>query len=68
MAKRPIIAKADRESGPGAELLALCQRITEHGKLTEEGIKELIRWLRNNKAVNLPAKDYLTEILSQIAA
>lgn len=68
MAKRVTIAKADRDSGPGAELMALCQRITVGGKLTEDGIKELIRWLRNNGSANLPAKDHLTEVMTKIVA
>jgi hypothetical protein len=68
MVKRPSLSKAECKSGPGAELLQLCQRVTEQGKLTQNGIKELIRWLRDNKGTKLPAKDYLTATVLRVVA
>jgi hypothetical protein len=68
MGKRPLLSKAECNSGPGAELLQLCQQITEQGKLTQNGIKVLIRWLRDNKATKSPAKDYLTATVIRLVA
>lgn len=68
MAKRVRLTKADRASAAGCELLSLCQRLTEFGQLNEDGIKELICWLRNHKDANLPAIEFLTETIAKIAA
>lgn len=68
MAKRVSLSKSDRATPVGAALLSLCQRITEPGKLTEQGIKELIAWLRNNRDPALPAKEFLTAIVVRIVS
>jgi len=68
MAKRVSITRAQRESRIGAELLELCQRVTEDGRLSEKGIKEIVRWLRNNRDADLPAKDFLLEKVARIVA
>src|SRR5262245_14223406 len=68
MSKRISLSKEECKSGPGAELLQLCQRITEQGMLAENGINELIRWLRDNRGAELPAKDHLMAIVVRVVA
>ncbi|MDD4888308.1 MAG: HIRAN domain-containing protein [Phycisphaerae bacterium] len=68
MPERVSLTKAQRESGIGAELLVLCQSMTEDGTLSLDEIKELVRWLRDNREADLPAKDYLFETVSRIVA
>lgn len=52
----------------GAELLALCQTITEDGRLTDLEVGELKQWLSTNRNSDLPAIDYLVEIVEEILA
>jgi excisionase family DNA binding protein len=68
MAKRLSLSKSEQATPAGAELVALCLRVTEQGRLTEEGIREVIRWLKENRAADLPAKDYLTQTMARIVA
>jgi hypothetical protein len=68
MAKRRHLTKSEQTTPKGAELILLCERITVSGRLTEPGIRELIRWLRLNRGVGIPAVEVLTEIVSRIVS
>jgi hypothetical protein len=46
---RLSLTKAQLESAPGAELLALCQSITSDGFLVKDKIVELTTGLRANR-------------------
>jgi hypothetical protein len=66
--RRLSLTKAQRETVAGAELLSLCQTITEDGSLSEEEIAALRQWLDDNRSAPLPAIPFLTETVEQILA
>jgi len=68
MARRLSLSKSERASPQGAELLSLCLRITDQGKLNEEGIRDLIRWLRNNSNAPLASREFLTQTVARVVA
>ena len=66
---RVYLSKTDVATDAGAELLQLCLRITDDGKIDLEEIKSLIRWLRVNwKNESIPAIPYLYDIMKRITA
>lgn len=68
--KKPELSltKAQIRSAIGAELLSLCQNITEDGRLQREEIKALRDWLRRNRQADLPAIGFLCETVENIIA
>lgn len=68
MSRRVSLTKSERSSGIGAELLALCQTVTDDGYLSKDEINELRRWLKDNRDTDLPAIAFLHETLERILA
>ena len=65
MAKRVSLSKL-QHAAHGSSLLALCQRVTEQGILTKDGIKDVLRWLNANRDLDLPAKDFLLQTVREV--
>lgn len=66
-AKRRIsITKLQRESEVAAELISLCQTVTEDGHLDEAEVRALREWLVENRKSDLPAVDFLVETVEHI--
>jgi hypothetical protein len=63
---RLSLTKAQLQAGIGAELLALCQSITEDGKLSDEEIGALREWLDTNRSSDLPSIEFLAETVERI--
>lgn len=68
MSRRVSLTKSERSSGIGAELLALCQTVTDDGYLSKDEISELRRWLKDNRDTDLPAVTFLHETVERILA
>ncbi|MBL9124342.1 MAG: hypothetical protein JNG90_11975 [Planctomycetaceae bacterium] len=68
MSRRVSLTRSERASGIGAELLALCQTVTDDGYLAREEIAELRRWLKDNRDSDLPAITFLHETVERILA
>lgn len=65
---RLSLTKTQAQAGVGAELLALCQSITEDGKLQKEEIKALRDWLGINQNSDFPSIGFLCETVGRIIA
>jgi hypothetical protein len=52
----------------GAELLSLCQSATADGRLSTSEIGELRTWLDSKGVAELPAVDYLRELVARVVA
>jgi hypothetical protein len=65
---RVSLTKAQRQSAAGAELLALCQTVTEDGTISEGEVAALREWLDENAAADLPAQKFLAETVERIIA
>jgi hypothetical protein len=65
---RRSLTRAQILSGAGAELLVLCETVTEDGSLNKEEILALRSWLLANKDAGLPAIDFLVMTLERIIA
>lgn len=70
MSRKPRLSltKTQIQAGVGAELLALCQAVTEDGSLSKEEIVELRLWLNANRSADLPAVAFLVETVERIVA
>jgi hypothetical protein len=66
--RRLSITKLQRESAAGAELIALCQTVTEDGSLSSEEVAALEQWLVDHESTGLPARDYLFHTVRKIVA
>jgi len=64
--RRMSLTKAQRQAGAGAELLALCQSITEDGSISKQEMLALRAWLKANKDSNLPAVEFLSTTVEAI--
>lgn len=60
---RLSLTKAQIQTAAGAELLALCQTVTEDGSLSEEEIAGLRSWLEENRSVGFPSIEHLSRII-----
>jgi len=56
--RRTTITKLQRHTAAGAELIELCQTITEDGALTDDEVMRLKQWLADNRESDLPARDF----------
>jgi hypothetical protein len=65
---RISLTKAQLQTAAGAELLALCQSVTEDGSLSKEEIIGIRDWLVRNRDVELPSVQFLFETLKSILA
>ena len=63
---RLSITKSQVAAGPGTELLALCQTITEDGSLSDAEIGHLRDWLAENRGGELPAIGFLASVVETI--
>lgn len=68
MQERVSLTKSQRESGIGAELLSLCQAVTDDGQLSKSEVLELRRWLKTNRRADLPAIAFLNKTVERIIA
>jgi hypothetical protein len=66
--RRVSITKLQRQTIAGAELIALCQTITEDGSLAREEVEALQQWLDDNHDSDLPAIDFLRQTVQRIVA
>ena len=66
--RRVTLTKAQLQAESGAELLALCQALTEDGRLTDIEIGQLSQWLSSHRDSDLPAIDFLVKTVEQILA
>ena len=67
-ARRLSITKLQRNEAAVTDLISICQAATADGTLSDSEIAELQEWTRSNEDLDLPAKDYLSETISRIAA
>lgn len=63
---RVSLSKKQQETIAGADLIALCQTITEDGQIANEEIIDLRNWLAANRDSGLPAIDFLVETVERI--
>ena len=64
--RRISITKLQRQTAAGAELISLCQTITEDGRLSDEEVTALRQWVDDHISVDLPARDFLLETVRRI--
>jgi DNA polymerase-3 subunit epsilon len=65
---RLSLTKSQLQTAAGAELLNLCQSLTEDGHLMDEEVTALKTWLEENRNTDLPSSDFLTTAVKQIIA
>jgi hypothetical protein len=65
---RVSLTKTQIQAGVGAELLALCQTVTEDGSLSKDEILALVAWLKANQSSDLPAVVFLKTTVERIIA
>jgi HIRAN domain-containing protein len=66
--RRTSITKLQRETAAAAELISLCQTVTEDGHLADEEIAGLRQWLLDHRGSDLPAIAFLLETVDRILA
>lgn len=66
--KTDSITKSDARTAAGAELLLLCQSITEDGRLSSDEIRLLRDWVNQNWLCELPSAAFLKSLLQRILA
>lgn len=66
--RRVSITKLQRETASGAELIAICQSITEDGSVTSDEVYSLKRWLEANRDCQLPASQLLFSTVERVIA
>ena len=59
---------AEEQAAKLNELVCLCQAVLADGEISLDEIKELIRWLRTNRNLQLPAVRSLIELMLRITA
>ena len=64
--QRISLTKQQLQNKAGLELLELCQTITAEGKLTDQEILSLKKWLDENAEADLRSYTYLKTIVSNI--
>jgi len=65
-APRVSLTAKQLETAVGIDLLALCQRITADGSVTQEEVQELTRWLDETASIELPSLGYLRGTVQRI--
>ena len=68
LSRRLSITKLQRQSAAGADLIALCQTMTEDGSLSNEEVAALRQWLTDHQSTDLPARTYLFQTVERIVA
>jgi hypothetical protein len=64
--RRKSLTKLQRASAVGAELIELCETITEDGHLDDGEIAALRQWLSDNEDADLPAREHLVATVRHI--
>src|SRR5688572_8082739 len=64
--RRVSITKLQRHTAAGAELISLCQSITDDGHLVDEEVTALRQWVDDNASTDLPARDFLLQTVRRI--
>lgn len=59
---------ADTQAAKLNELVQLCQTILEDGKISLDEIKDLLRWLRAHRNLDIPAVRSLVDVMQRITA
>jgi hypothetical protein len=62
------LTRAQLQTAAGAELLVLCQTITEDGSIKEDEVSALRDWLQRNHDSDLPSVEFLTSTVEKIIA
>jgi hypothetical protein len=65
---RTSITKLQRQTAAAAELISLCQTVTEDGHLADEEIAGLQQWLIDHRRGDLPAIAFLLETVDIVIA
>ena len=65
---RLSLTKTQLQASVAAELLNLCQSVTEDGHLSDEEVLALKTWLEENRNADIPAIDFLTTTVQKIIA
>ncbi|ATR82128.1 hypothetical protein CS390_05925 [Pseudomonas sp. HLS-6] len=63
--RRTSLTKKQLETEAGLELLNICQSITADGRIANEEIQAIHKWLAQNSHTDLPAAQFLSEVLSR---
>lgn len=66
--RNSTLTAADIQVGVGAELLALCQTVTQDGSLSNNDILSLRNWLAANRHADLPSISFLISTINLIVA
>lgn len=65
---RPTLTKAQQQTETGLELLSLCKTMTADGRILDEEILGLKKWLDENRNSELSAIHYLVSIIDTVVA
>ena len=65
---RISLTQSQLQAGLGAELLALCQSITEDGSISDAGAYELKKWLEEHRSADLPSVEFLRSVVERVIA
>jgi len=66
--RRVSITKAQRQTAAGADLISLCQTVTEDGSLSDDEVAALRQWLTHYENADLPARELLFQTIERIVA
>ena len=63
---RLSLTKSQTQAGAGAELLALCESVTDNGSISDAQVRDLKRWLLEHRSADLPSVEFLATVVEQI--
>ncbi len=66
--RRKSLTRLQRATAVGAELIELCETITEDGHLDDDEVAALKQWLADNEDADLPAREHLVATVRHILA
>ena len=66
--RRVSLTRSQLRASVGAELLSLCQTITEDGSISEQEVSALRTWLDENRSADLPSLSFLVTTVERIIA
>jgi hypothetical protein len=66
--RRTSITKLQRQTAVGAELIELCETVTEDGHLLDHEVSAIRQWLDENRSADLPAINFLLPTVERILA
>ena len=66
--RKVTLTKAERESPPGRELIAMLLDLSDDGQVTREEMNRLREWLEVDRGIDVAACAFLYEIVDTIAA